>query len=54
MSQIDTRKCSERYTGREGGRERDIVIGTVTRRPGTGGTQLSPKEYGESGDILGR
>ena len=54
MSQIDTRKCSERYTGREGGRKGDIVIGTVTREPGAGGTELSPKEYGESGDILGR
>ena len=54
MSQIDTRKCSERYTGREGGRKGDIVIGTVTREPGAGRTELSPKEYGESGDILGR
>ena len=54
MSQIDTRKFSERCTGREGGRKGDIVIGTVTRETDAGGTQLSPKEYGESGDILGR
>ena len=54
MSQIDTRKCNERCTGREGGRKGDIVIGTVTREPGAGGTQLSPKEYGENGDVLGR
>ena len=54
MSQIDTRKCSERCTGREGGRKRDIVIGTVMREPGAGETQLSPKEYGGNGDVLGR
>ena len=35
-------------------REGDMVIDTVTREPGAVGTQLSPKEYGKAGDIIGK
>ena len=31
-----------------------MVIDTVTRGSGAAGTQLSPKEYGKAGDIIGK
>ena len=52
MSQIDTRKCSERCTGRDRGRKRNIVIGTVTREPGAGGTQGIWGKWGRSWTMI--